>query len=392
MSACVACLRRTELLGDLSPAIDRRFHRNRPSGLLMLDDAALIRALAGPSGRQAAVPARLDDDVLRERCARNVREHAVAAICRHDDAYPRKLRELADPPAILHVLGGVERLHAVLGADGERPAVAIVGARRAPAEARAVAERFAGALASAGVTVISGMAFGIDAAAHGGALTGAVAAGSEGGSTVAVLAGGPERASPARNRALHARIACEGVVVSEMAPGTTPRPWGFPARNRLIAALADATVVIAAASRSGSLSTAHFALDLDRPVGVIPGAITSPAYAGSNRLLRDEPGTTVVLEPADVLALLGDRGGQITLPLAASDPLRGLEGLARKLGERLVDGPRTIEQLLVGHDPADVLACLADLEARGRLRRDFGGGISLVGPYDAGAGEGTDRP
>lgn len=392
MRACVACLRRTRLLGDLSPAIDRRFHRKRPSGLLMLDDAALIRTLAGPSGRQAEVPQRFSDEELHERGARDVREHGVTAICRHDDAYPQKLRELADPPAILHVLGGVERLHAVLGIDGQRPTVAIVGARQAPAEARASAERFAGALAAAGVTVISGMAFGIDAAAHGGALTGTAEAGAGGGSTVAVLAGVPERASPARNRALHARIAAHGVVVSEMAPGTTPRPWGFPARNRLIAALADATVVVAAASRSGSLSTAHFALDLERPVGVIPGSIGSPAYAGSNRLLRDEPGTTVVLEPGDVLGLLGDRGGQITLPLAAADPLRGLDGLARKLGERLTDGPRTIEQLLVGHDPADVLGCLADLEARGRLRRDFGGGISLVGPYDAGAGEGTDRP
>jgi DNA processing protein len=391
MSACSACLRRTRLLRDMSPAIDRRFRGKRPSGLLTLDDDALIRALAGPSGRRAALPESFSDDELQERCARDAREHGVTAICRHEDAYPRKLLELADPPAILHVLGGTGRLDAAFGPDRRRPAVAIVGARQAPADARAVAERFAGALASAGVTVISGMAFGIDAAAHAGALSGTSEGSAGGGSTVAVLAGGPERASPARHRELHRRIAQEGVVVSEMAPGTTPRPWGFPARNRLIAALADATVVVAAASRSGSLSTAHFALDLDRPVGVVPGSVTSPAYAGSNRLLRDEPGTTVVLEPRDVLGLLGDRGAQIALPIAAVDPLRGLDGAARTLGERLVDGPRTIEQLLVGHDPAEVLAGLADLEARGRLRRDFDGGLSLVGPYDARPGEGADR-
>ncbi|MFA4928806.1 MAG: DNA-processing protein DprA, partial [Patulibacter sp.] len=271
--------------------------------------------------------------------------------------------------------------------DGLRPAVAIVGARQAPAEAREVAHRFAGALAAAGVTVISGMAFGIDAAAHDGALVGGAGAEIDGGTTVAVLAGGPERASPARHRALHERIGREGVVLSEMAPGTTPRPWGFPARNRLIAALAEVTVVVAAASRSGSLSTAHFALDLDRPVGVVPGSIASPAYAGSNRLLRDEPGTSVLLEPDDVRGLLGDRGGQAILPLAAADPLAGLDGFARALGERLTDGPKTIEQLLVGQDPAEVLACLADLEARGRLRRDFSGTISLVAAGAFGPGD-----
>lgn len=392
MRACVACLRRTQLLRDLSPAIDRRFRQRRPSGLLTLDDAALVRALTGPAERHERRPTPSSDDELLQRCAHHEREDGVTAICRHDDGYPPKLLELADPPAVLHVLGGLDRWRAVLGTDGARPAVAIVGGRQAPADARAVAQRFAQALAAAGVTVISGLAFGIDAAAHGGALIGTAETGAEGGSTVAVLAGGPERSSPARNRALHRRIARDGVVVSEMAPGTTPRPWGFPARNRLIAALADVTIVIAAATRSGSLSTAHFALDLERPVGVVPGAISSPAFGGSNRLLRDEPGTSVVLEPDDVRSLLGDGAGQIALPIVAVDPLAGLEGLARELGERLAGGPRTIEQLLVGHDPSEVLGCLADLEARGRLRRDFDGGISVVASPVLGPVEGRDAP
>lgn len=390
MSACAPCLRRTRLLGELSPEIDRRFRGHRPSGLLTLDDDALVRTLTGPAERDAARPRPISDDELLDRDARHRRDHGVTAICRHDSAYPAKLLELADPPAVLHVLGGVERLRATLGCDGRWPAVAIVGARQAPAEAREVARRFAAALAGAGVTVISGMAFGIDAAAHDGALTAATGDGT-GGSTVAVLAGGPERSSPARHRALHARIARVGAVVSEMAPATTPRPWGFPARNRLIAALADVTVVVAAATRSGSLSTAHFALDLERPVGVVPGSLATPGYAGSNRLLRDEPGTSVVLEPDDVRALLGDCGGQIAMRIAQADPLVGLEGLARTLGAQLVDGPRTIEQLLVGREPAEVLGGLADLEALGRLRRDFDGTIRLVSTGQPGAVAGTAR-
>lgn len=377
MSACPECLRRTHLLRELSPAIDRRFRGQRPSGLLMLDDDALVRTLTGLAERDARRPRPISDDELLERDAWHRREHGATAICRHDRAYPAKLHDLADPPAVLHVLGGAERLAATLGDDGRRPAVAIVGARQAPAEAREVARRFASALAGAGVTIVSGMAFGIDAAAHDGALVGA--AGDPGrGSTVAVLAGGPERASPARHRALHARISDAGVVVSEMPPATTPRPWGFPARNRLIAALADVTVVVAAATRSGSLSTARFALDLDRPVGVVPGALSDPAYAGSNRLLRDEPGTVVVLDADDVRGLLGDCGGQIAMRIGDGDPLAGLEGLARTVGARLADGPRTIEQLLEGRERAEVLGGLADLEACGRLRRDVAGRMTLT--------------
>lgn len=377
MRACAGCLRRTRLLRELSPVIDRRFRGNRPPGLLTLDDEALVRTLTGPAERDAARPRPISDDELLDCDARHQREFGVTAICRHDEAYPTKLRDLADPPAVLHVLGGVERLQATLGVDGRRPAVAIVGARQAPAEAREIARRFASALSGAGVTVVSGMAFGIDAAAHDGALSG-VAGDPARGSTVAVLAGGPERSSPARHRALHTRIAHAGVVVSEMSPATTPRPWGFPARNRLIAALADATVVVAAATRSGSLSTAHFALDLERPVGVVPGGLSAPGYAGSNRLLRDEPGAAVVLDPDDIRALLGDCGGQIAMRIGDGDPLAGLDGFARTLGAQLVDGPRTIEQLLVGRQASDVLGALADLEAGGRLRRDFDGRIRLV--------------
>ncbi len=373
MTACVACLRRTRLIADLSPVIERRFRGDRPSGLLALEDEQLVHTLTGTAGTGRP---RVSDDELLQGCARDARALGVQAICRHDAVYPERLRDLADPPAVVHVLGGIDRLRAVLGDDGRRPAVAIVGARRATPEACAIAHRFAGVLAEVGVPVISGMAFGIDAAAHGGALD--ATRGGPGEATLAVLAAGPERASPARHRALHAQIAARGAVLSELPPGSRPRPWGFPARNRLIAALADVTVVVAAAARSGSLGTARFALDLDRPVGVVPGSLGAPGFVGSNRLLRDEPGATVVLDPEDVVGLLGDRA-PLTGPLvaAARDPLHGLDGGARTVAATLLDGPRTVIALQADHGPATVLTGLAELESRGRLERGFDGRVAL---------------
>lgn len=403
MRACVDCLRRTRLLVELSPLLEQRFRGNRPTGVLALDDEALVRTLATGSGaagraaRQAAALRRSEDEILSRAAADEARS-GVTGICRHDAAYPARLLDLVDPPAVLHVLGGTERLHAVLDVDGTRPTVAIVGARRAPDEARVVARRFAESLAAAGVTVVSGLAFGIDAAAHEGALIGRAVGSNPGGSnrdalggagtTIAVLAGGPERASPVRHRELHERIGCQGLVVGEMPPGTTPRPWGFPARNRLIAALSDAVLIVAAAARSGSLSTARIALDLHRPVGVVPGPVQTAAFRGSNVLLRDEEGARAVLEPDDVRGLLGERSGhQIVLPMSLVDPLAGLRGPARAIGLRLVDGPRTIEQLIEGQDAAEILAGLGDLEAEGRLQRALDGGLTLL-PASFGTGQG----
>ncbi|MGX6449375.1 DNA-processing protein DprA, partial [Patulibacter sp. S7RM1-6] len=302
------------------------------------------------------------------------RAHGVEVVCRHDPAYPERLRGLHDPPAALHVLGGVDRLGAILGPDVPAT-VAIVGSRKAPEESRAIARETAEALAGRGIAVVSGMAFGIDAAAHEGAL---VAAGRGGASTVAVLAGGVERASPATLRVLHRRIAREGVVVGEMPPGTTPRRWGFPARNRIIAGLADATIVVAAARGSGSLITADLAQGAGRPLGAVPGSVRSPRHAGTNDLLRGEhPAARTICEPRDVLELLG-LDDQLALELPPPDPLVGLEGGARTIAEALLDGPRTIEQLVAGRDATTILAGLAQLEATGRLRRALTGELELL--------------
>ncbi|EHN11776.1 Rossmann fold nucleotide-binding protein Smf possibly involved in DNA uptake [Patulibacter medicamentivorans] len=383
MSACAACLRRTGLLAELSPVVEERFRRDRPAGLLALDDRALVAELCrrdGPDAAALRTPRRSDDDLL-SAAAENARRHRIVAICRHDDAYPSRLLDLRDPPAVLHVLDGPQRLAQTLGGDPRRPTVAIVGARRAPDEGRSFARQLGEQLAGAGVTVVSGMAFGVDAAAHDGALRAAPGAHRN---TVAVLAGGIERAHPARLRPLYERIVDRGAVVGEMPPGATPRRWAFPARNRLIAALADVVVVVAAAERSGSLITVDLAGDLDRAIGTVPGSVLDPRHRGSNALLRAS--AHPILDAQDVITLLGTAlPGRSAAALPAIDPLGGLDGAARRLAEALLPGPRTPEQLLSTVERADgavaerdLLLGLAQLEAAGRLRRSLDGSLALL--------------
>jgi DNA processing protein len=174
--------------------------------------------------------------------------------------------------------------------------VAIVGTRQASPGGERIAHRLARALAVAGATVVSGMARGIDAAAHQGALD-------AGGQTIAVLAGGADLPYPPRHRALHAEIAASGLVLSEAPPGTRPIAGAFPRRNRVIAALCRALIVVEAGSHSGALITADLALDLGRAIGAVPGSIDSPRSTGANDLLRF--GAVVVTSTDDALMLAG---------------------------------------------------------------------------------------
>jgi DNA processing protein len=183
--------------------------------------------------------------------------------------YPKTLLDLADPPLVLFVVGNP----ALLNGD----ALAIVGARRATAAGKATARAFAEALAQAGVTVVSGLAQGIDAAAHEGAIA----------RTVAVIGTGADRVYPAAHRQLAQRIAQHGAIVSEFPLGTPALPHHFPRRNRLIAALARGTLVVEAAVNSGSLITARLAAELGRDVFAIPGSIHNPLAKGCHRLIRD---------------------------------------------------------------------------------------------------------
>lgn len=235
MAPCVACLRRTWLIARLAGNIDFAWASRRSlPAVLALPDGELIAALAGEQRRRVEHDyERFDAGAALQRAA----DRAVTPICRCDERYPATLRELADAPAVLHVLGDPGRFQELVQTD----AVGIVGARRATPYGLEQARRLGRGLSAAGVTVISGMALGIDSAAHVGALDG-------GGQTVAVLAGGPERPYPASKRELHAQIAARGAVVSELPPGATARRWAFPARNRVIAALGRLTVVVEAGS------------------------------------------------------------------------------------------------------------------------------------------------
>jgi len=355
--ACETCLARSWLLARLAAHLEPA--RGRIAEVLALSDAELIKAVAA---RQRDVVraelAALEPAALLARSA----DAGLEVICRCDPAYPARLQELRCPPAVLHVAGGLERF---LGLVAKDP-VAIVGARRATRYGLEAAASLGRGLGSAGVAVISGMALGIDAAAHAGAL--AVAA-----PTVAVLPAGADRPYPAAKRSLHAQIRAQGAAVSELASGSAVRRWTFPARNRIIAALSAMTIVVEAGERSGALLTAGFARSLGRPVGAVPGRITSSLSAGPNGLLA--AGAAIVRGSQDVLDALFGAGAR-TAPVVQRQPpdpeLRPLLAAVR-------DGHDTAAALVrYGFATPDGLAALAALELSGYVRRDPGGRFTVI--------------
>jgi DNA processing protein len=333
--------------------------RSRIAAVLKLDDDELIVALGGD----------LAEDLRRERDSADLgqlrgrcREAGLDLLCRCDTAYPMRLRGLTAPPAVLHVAGGLERFLTLAAPD---PA-AIVGARSASPYGTGVARSLGSALGRAGVTVVSGMARGIDTAAHLGALD--VAA-----STIAVMPGAADRPYPASRRALHRRVIATGAAVSELPPDTTVRRWMFPARNRIIAALAAMTVVVEAGERSGSLVTAGFAQRLGRQVGAVPGQITRPQAAGSNALLAN--GATVVRGPQDVLDALFGIGARVAVDDERPELTEELALLLASLAEGHGSGTALIR---AGYEPEEGLAALASLELAGYLRRGAGGRYAVI--------------
>lgn len=229
-----------------------------------------------------------------------------------DADYPRSLLEIADPPAILYCKGARALLN--------QPGLGIVGSRNATAQGVRDAEAFAHALSDAGLTIVSGLALGIDAAAHRGGLAGA-------GSSVAVVGTGLDRIYPARNKALAHQLAERGLIVSEFALGTPPLPGHFPRRNRLISGLARGVLVVEAAPDSGSLITARVATEQGREVFAIPGSIHSPLARGCHALIKQ--GAKLVESAADILDELAwpQRLAPPGSPEARPDPvLDALEG------------------------------------------------------------------
>jgi DNA processing protein len=265
--------------------------------------------------------------------------------------FPRLVRELHDPPPGLFLRGAAEE--GLLG----QAAVAIVGARSCSSYGRQVARQLGRELAAAGLLVVSGMARGVDAEAHRGALE-------AGGTTVAVLGCGIDRDYPAAHADLARGICERGLVVSEYAPGVEPAPWRFPARNRIIAGLATATVIVEARERSGALITADFALDAGREVFAVPGEITSALSAGTNALLR--LGATPLTGSADVLGSFG----------LEPDP-----GQPAELGEHaaavlaaLAEEPSGADELgrVTGLDAATLATALTELELVGAAAESEG--------------------
>jgi DNA processing protein len=294
--------------------------------------------------------------------------------------FPDLLRHIPDPPPVLSARGSVEALRG--------PAVAVIGARNASANGCVLARRFAAELARAGLVVVSGLARGIDTAAHEGALE-------AGGLTVAVVAGGADVVYPPENEDLMARVVAAGAVVSERPLGAVARARDFPRRNRIIAGLSLGVVVVEAAPQSGSLITARLAAEQGREVMAVPGSPLDPRHRGTNQLLRD--GATLVESASDVLMVLRPLMGRacparpLRRPPSEAEPSRPRpaeprrpappppEGLAAVLVERLGHEPLAVDELVrqCGAAPAEVQSVLLDLELEGRVDRHPGNRVAL---------------
>jgi DNA processing protein len=353
--ACDACLRRGHLVGFLAGRIAGMIAQHGSSrcpALLALGDDELIAAVGGRR-REAArrFVETFDPGAARGRLA----ERGVHALCGHATSFPQALEELPDVPPVLFARGSAERLHELNGAA----LVTVVGARRPSPWGADIAYELGRGLGAAGVVVVSGLALGVDGAAHRGCLD-------AGGRAVAVLGCGPDVPYPATNRRLHERVAEAGLVLSELPPGQRPYRWSFPARNRIMAALAAVTVVVEAADPSGSLITSDFAMQLDRTVAAVPGRAGARLSAGTNGLLK--AGALLVTSAQDVLDELFGVGA-VTAPARAGpavlDPVKAaiLDAVEAELA---------MDELCaaVGLPVRETRAALSGLEALGYVKRD----------------------
>ena len=393
--ACDPCLRRGWLLRRLTGHLD--CERARIGELLVLDDEELLTAVAG--AERDAVRAELEalePDVLRADAVRA----GLEVCCRCCQSWPAALRGFDGAPAALYVAGSPERLaalasggdrsgvpvrgerrvalaggdHSHVAMAGEGPdagvhaeAVAIVGTRHASPHGLELARALGRDLSVAGLTVVSGMALGIDAAALTGALEG-------GGCPIAVLPAGAERAYPAAHRALYRRIlASGGAAVSELPPGSAVRSWTFLARNRVIASLAAMTVVVEASADSGALLTASWTLRLQRLLGAVPGRVGARQAEGPNELLAR--GALVVRDARDVLERLLGPGAHAL----GCSPRRPLDPGQERVLAMIEEGLDTTAALVAaGVAPERALPLLAELELGGFVRRGAGGRFVTV--------------
>jgi DNA processing protein len=346
--------------------------------------SAVLKALPRLQGQLAAKGFELASErSVEEELAALDRLGAKLLLADEPD-YPLSLRNIADPPPVLTLLGRSDLLAA--------QKIAVVGARNASGNGRFFATSLARALSERELTVVSGLARGIDTAAHQGGLDGP-------GSTIAILGSGIDVVYPPENAQLHARIANEGLIVSERAPGTPPLARHFPRRNRIIAGLASAVIVVEAAARSGSLMTARLAGGEGREVMAVPGSPLDPRHAGTNQLLRE--GAALVTGIEDVMAALPswttavpvrptaklrEMPKESVLPTAArplatpapSGSQLALGALPEQIATLLGIEPMPVDEVIrqCHASPSEVQDALLDLELDGRVRRHPGNRIS----------------
>lgn len=342
---------RLSLIEGLGPATFRKLLSafGLPGHILGASHASLCRTVPADMARRI-LDERRDTEVATTLAWAALEGNTILTLA--DDAYPRLLLEIADPPPLLYLRGRLELL--------ESQALAIVGSRNATPQGLANAESFARAFSDAGFAIVSGLALGIDAAAHRGGLAGR-------GSTVAVLGTGADALYPASNRALGTDIAARGLLLSEFPVGTPPNASNFPRRNRLIAGLARGCLVIEAAVSSGSLITARQAAEQGREVFAVPGSIHSPLARGCHLLIKQ--GAKLVESAADVLEELG------ALPAARTPPRPQISGQESALLLHMGYDSCGIDTLVArsGLTAAVVSAMLLELELEGKIASLPGG-------------------
>jgi len=321
-------------------------------------------------------------EALPDLAARGKRDYSAASVDRVEEeiaavrragarylfhdmaAYPALLGQMEGAPPILTMRGNLEL--------AARPCVAMVGARNASAAALKLAREFASALVAEGFTVVSGLARGIDGAAHQGSMP----------STIGVIASGIDIAYPPQHAELQERLASEGLLIAEEVPGTEPRGNLFPKRNRIIAGLSAGTLVVEAAPKSGSLITARLAGEAGREVMAIPGSPLEPRSAGCNQLIRE--GAVLVQEPADVIELLSGFDGNPRSSFREAVPAFDYEiepaDSATDVSDLLTQAPVAVDELVrqSGESAGVVQMALLELEIAGRLQRHAGGRVSLT--------------
>ncbi|MEA2641499.1 MAG: processing protein [Chloroflexota bacterium] len=330
----------------------------------------LVDALGTAQAVWEASPAQLSAAGLDRRCVESLQQArrrvdpgretrilaavGAEAVTRRDPRYPARLAEIYDPPPVLYVRGELD--------PPNTAAIAVVGTRRATSYGKLAAERLSSDLAREGVTIVSGLALGVDAAAHRAAVD-------AGGRTYAVLGNGLDRVYPSQNARLAEQVAAHGALVTEFPIGTKPDAVNFPRRNRVIAGIASGTLVVEAGDRSGALITAAFAAEQGRDVMAVPGSIFSPMSAGTNALIRD--GATPVTEAKDVLAEL--QPTRIPRQLAVADILP-LDDTERTLLDVLGPEPIHIDEIAraASLPMSLVSSALAMLELKGAVQQTGG--------------------